>query len=252
MDSRQARQILELYRPTVDDADPQFAEALAFAQNDAELRAWLAEQHASYEAVRDKLRDMPVPAGLREQILAQRKVVRVPAAWWARPQLWQAVAAVAVICFSLYLIGAQLHWWDNTEKAQRSFAAFRGQMTYFAAAGYKLDVTSASLDELRQQFASHGWPADYVVPAGLTKLIVRGGCLSKWQAHKVSMLCLSSADKHGVWLYVVDQKAVPDAPKQSTPQFKSEGTMATASWSKDGETYLLTAEGNEAYLRTLL
>jgi hypothetical protein len=31
-----------------------------------------------------------------------------------------------------------------------------------------------------------------------------------------------------------------------------EGNLATASWSEDGKTYLLTAEGNEAFLRKLL
>ena len=137
-------------------------------------------------------------------------------------------------------------------KARTNFAAFRDQMTYFAVAGYNLDVQSDNLDELRQQFASKGWPADYNVPEGLTKLIVRGGCLTKWQDHKVSMLCLKSSDQHGVWLYVIDQKALPDAPKQSVPQLRTEGTLTTASWTKNGKMYLLAAQGNEEFLRTLL
>lgn len=251
MDNQQARQILELYRPGVDDADPQFAEALALAQRDPELRLWLEEQRAVYAAIRDKMKEIPVPARLREQILAERKVVRLPVVWW-RSQFLQGAAAVAVICLSIYTIGAQLHSWNSMRKARTSFAAFRAEMTYFAAAGYSLDVHSDSFDELRQQFARNGWPSDYTVPAGLMKLNVRGGCLTKWQKHKVSMLCLKSSDQHGVWLYVIEQRALPDTPKQSTPQLTTEGTLAIASWTKDGETYLLAAEGNENFLRALL
>jgi len=251
VDKQQARQILELYRPGMDDADPQFAEALAFARRDPELGRWLEEQGAVYASIRDKIKELPVPSALRDQILAERKVVRVPVAWW-RSQFLQGVAAVAVICVSIIAIAVQLHSWNGLRNARTSFAAFRDQMTYLAAAGYSLDVKSDSFDTLRQQFASNGWPSDYTVPAGLTKLVVRGGCLTKWENHKVSMLCLKSADQHGVWLYVIEQKALPDAPKQATPQLKPEGTIATASWSKDGKTYLLTAEGSEQFLRTLL
>ncbi len=251
VDSQQARQILELYRPVVDDADPQFAEALRLAQQDPELSRWLDEHRAEYEAIRDKLKAIPVPAGLPDQIIAERKIVRVPISWW-RSQFLQGAAAVAVICLSIYAIGTQVHSWNSVQQARKNFAAYRDQMTYFAAAGYSLDVKSDSLDQLRQQFARNEWPSDYTVPAGLTKLIVRGSCLTKWQNHKVSMLCLKSADQHGVWLYVIEQRALPDAPKQSTPQLKIEGTLATASWSEDGKTYLLAAEGNESFLHTLL
>lgn len=251
MDSQQARQILELYRPGVDDADPQFAEALALSRRDPELRRWLEEHLAVQRAIADKMREIPVPAGLRDQIVAERKIVRVPVAWW-RSQFLQGAAAVAVICLSLYALGVQLHSWNSMRKARTNFAAFRDQMTYLAAAGYNLDVQSDSLDKLRQEFARKGWPSDYTLPEGLTKLIVRGGCLTKWQNHKVSMLCLKSSDQHGVWLYVIEQKALPDAPKQSVPQLRTEGTLAIASWTRNGETYLLAAQGNEEFLRTLL
>jgi uncharacterized membrane protein YbaN (DUF454 family) len=251
VDSQQARQILELYRPGVDDADPQFAEALAFVQRDPELRRWLEEQRAVYAAIRDKIREIPVPAELQDQILAERKVVRLPVAWW-RSQFLKGAAAVAVICLSIYAIFVQLDSWNRTRNGPTNFAAFRAEMTYFAAAGYNLDVHSDSLDELRQQFVRNGWPSDYSVPAGMTKLSVRGGCLMKWQNHKVSMLCLKSSDQHGVWLYVIERTALPDPPRDSTPQLATEGKLAMASWSADGKTYVLAAEGNEEFLRTLL
>jgi hypothetical protein len=251
VDSQQAKQILQLYRPDVDDDDPQFAEALAQAQRDPELRRWLDEQRVLHAAIRDGLKGIRVPAGLLDQILAGHKVVRPPVVWW-RSQLARAAAAVIVICLSLYAIVVQLRPSFTVKAPKKDFAAFRDEMTYFAAAGYKLDVQSDSLDELRRQFVQHGWPSDYVVPPGLTRLNVRGGCLMKWHEHKVSMLCLNSAERHGVWLYVVERRALPDAPAQPKPQFAMEGNLATASWSENDKAYLLAAEGNEAFLRTLL
>ena len=50
MDRQQAKQILELYRPGVDDADPQFAEALALSRTDPELRRWLGPETSAPEA----------------------------------------------------------------------------------------------------------------------------------------------------------------------------------------------------------
>jgi hypothetical protein len=251
VDSQQAKQILQLYRPGVDDDDPQFAEALAQAERYAELRRWLDEQRASYAAIRGRLKEIRVPAGLRDQILAGRKVVRPPVVWW-RTQFARAATAVIVIGLSLYAIVAQLHPSFLGKSPRNDFAAFRGQMTYYAAAGYKMDVRSDSLEELRRQFVQHGWPSDYVVPPGLTRLSVRGGCLTKWHRHKVSMLCLNSPPDHGVWLYVIERTALPDAPAQPTAQFAAEGKLATASWSENGKTYFLAAEGDEAFLRTLL
>jgi hypothetical protein len=115
-----------------------------------------------------------------------------------------------------------------------------------------MDVRSDALEELRRQFVQHGWPSDYVVPPGLTRLSVRGGCLMKWHGHKVSMLCLNAPPDHGVWLYVVEDAALPDAPAHATPRFAMEGGLATASWSEKHKTYLLAAEGDEVFLRTLL
>ena len=251
MDSRQAKEILWLYRPGIDDADPQFAEALTYAQGDAEVRRWLDEQNAVYAALRAKVKEIPVPVDLPDPILAGHKVVR-PVVWWRSP-FAQGAAAVVVIGLSLYWIVFQLGWLrQGAGNAPTGFAAFRDEMVYYAAAGYKLDVKSSSLDELRQQFVRNGWPSDYSVPLGLTKLAVRGGCLMKWQEHKVSMLCLSAPDGRGVWLYVVPRAALPNAPAQSTPQIATEDDYATASWSEGDKTYLLAAKGNEAFLRTLL
>jgi len=243
VDKQQAREILELYRPGVDDADPQFTEALAQKDRDPDLQQWFDKHCESYAAIRAKMKEIAVPRDLHEQILAQRKVVR-PVIWWRSP-IALGAAAVVAITLSIYSIVSELN-------PPARFVTFRDQMASFAAAGYKLDVQSDSFDELRQQFARNGWPADYTVPSGLSKLGVRGGCLMNWRDHKVSMLCLSGPDHHDAWLYVVERAAVSGAPKQSTPQVAPAGGLITASWSEGRKTYLLAAQGDESFLRTLL
>ena len=247
MDSRQAKEILDLYRPGVDDDDPQFAEALAQAQRDPELGRWLEEQRALYAAIRSKMKNIPVPLDLRDRILGERKLVR-PVVWW-RSQFAMGAAAVLVICLSIYFIVAQLR---SPAYRVTYFPAFRDQMVYFVAARYKYDIRSDSFDVLRQQFVRNGWPSDYVVPPHIAELGVEGGCLMRWREHKVSMLCLRAPNHRGVWLCIIERAALPDGPKQSVPQIAVTDGLPTASWTENGKTYLLIAEGDEPFLRTLL
>ena len=73
MNSQDAKQILLLYRPSVDRDDPDFAEALALTKVDAELDAWF-KQHCSFQnAASSAFRQIPVPEALKEQILSERK-----------------------------------------------------------------------------------------------------------------------------------------------------------------------------------
>ncbi len=64
MNTSEAKKILLLYRGPVDDADPQFAEALAEARRDPELAQWLRDQRNCYDAIRSKLRDVEPPREL--------------------------------------------------------------------------------------------------------------------------------------------------------------------------------------------
>jgi len=95
LDSREAKSILSIYRPGIDDDDPQFTEALAEAERNPELRAWLFEQGKSYNDIREKLRTITVPDDLREKIVRGRPIV------FPRPRthtgVWQIAAAVALL-----------------------------------------------------------------------------------------------------------------------------------------------------------
>src|ERR1700730_3381475 len=74
MNTSEARKILFLYRGPVDDADPQFQEALAQARHDPELAEWLRDQRNCYDAIRSKLRDVEPPRELANKIVGTRPI----------------------------------------------------------------------------------------------------------------------------------------------------------------------------------
>jgi hypothetical protein len=74
MNTREAKEILFQYRGQIDDADPQFQEALAYAQRDPELAEWLREQRSCYDAVRSKFRDIKPPRDFAETIMRNRPI----------------------------------------------------------------------------------------------------------------------------------------------------------------------------------
>src|SRR5215471_2683767 len=97
MNRNEAKEMLILYRPGSADADdPEFSEALKLCEQDAELRQWFDEHCAVYMAMREKFLQVTPPEGLKEQILAERKVRTTPLL--RRPAvLLASVAAVAVL-----------------------------------------------------------------------------------------------------------------------------------------------------------
>src|SRR6266480_5168820 len=74
MNTHEAKEILLLYRGPVDDADPQFREALTHAQRDRELAEWLREQTRCYDAIRAKLREVEPPIDLPRKIIRTRPI----------------------------------------------------------------------------------------------------------------------------------------------------------------------------------
>lgn len=110
MNTGQARQILLLYRGPIDDADPQFQEALAFAQRDAELADWLREQRNCYEAIRSKLREVEPPREFAGKIISSRPIP------FRRDlnRIWQLAAAI-IISASLTAVSMKL-WERKTNR----------------------------------------------------------------------------------------------------------------------------------------
>jgi len=92
MNTREAKEILLLYRGPIDDSDPQFRAALDYAKTDPELGQWLREQTKCYDTIRAKLRGIEPGPGLSEKIV-RRRSIPFPCNW---PRIDQLAAAILI------------------------------------------------------------------------------------------------------------------------------------------------------------
>ncbi|PYI87153.1 MAG: hypothetical protein DME26_07125 [Verrucomicrobia bacterium] len=248
MNSRQAQEMLMLYRPGMDDAqDPQFAEALALIKDDPELAEWFVQHCATYVAIRGKLRQIAVPAGLKEQILSEQKAHRTNV-WWRRPALLAAAAVVAL------LIGIASVWLQPP--GQDSFSAYRRMMVRTALrTGYTMDLETNDLKQIRAYLAQRNAPADYVLPQPLEKAQGTGCVALTWHGKPVSMVCFRSGEPLGpgikseLFLFAIDRSGVSGAPPGKAPQFTQVSKLMTAGWSQGEKVYLVAASGDESFVR---
>ena len=105
MNASEAKQRLLLYRGPIDDADPQFQEALAYVRHDEELGEWLREQTECYDSIRAKLRGIEPPPGLSEKILRSRPI--------PFPRHWSRIAQIAAAILISASVTALLIKWSE-------------------------------------------------------------------------------------------------------------------------------------------
>jgi hypothetical protein len=74
MNTAEAKEKLLLYRDPIDDANPEFEEALALARRDPELAQWIHEQSRYYDTIRSKLREIEPPRDFAEKIIRKRPI----------------------------------------------------------------------------------------------------------------------------------------------------------------------------------
>jgi hypothetical protein len=244
VDNLQAKEILSLYRAGLDETgDPFFAEALAQAQRDPELGRWFKEQCALDAAMREKFRQITAPAGLPQQILAERKIIR-PRIWWEQPALLVAAAAVIVLAG---LAGYVLRQPDG-----QTFQTYRKNMAKLVSGDYKMMLETNDLNVIRQFLAANHSVADYVLTAEMEKLPAEGCALINWHGQRVSLVCLDRGQDEDLFLFIADRSMVPDPPPSQTAQFARINNMTTASWTLGDKTYVLASKGSEEALRKFL
>lgn len=254
MNRQQAKAILLLYRPESADAnDPEFAEALALAREDAALGRWFEEHCSVQRTIRKRFRQIEVPRGLKEQILSEHKA-RSVVLWWREPVV---LAAAAVVVVLLGIAALWLRSGPHQEEAE-TFATYRSRMASAVLRNYAMSLETNSVAEIRAHLAQNQAPSEYVLPKKLEETPLAGCGVLSWQATRVSMLCfltgkpLEPGQKSDLYLFVVDRAALPDAPAAAEPQFARVNKLLTASWSVGDTTYILAGEGDEEFLRQYL
>src|SRR5207249_3343931 len=113
MNTRDAKEIILLYRGPIDDSDPQFRVALDYAKSDPELGQWLREQTNCYDAIRAKLREIEPQPGLAEKIVRKRPI--------PFPRDWSRISQLAAAILISASVTALLMKWS--ERRNSSVAA---------------------------------------------------------------------------------------------------------------------------------
>jgi hypothetical protein len=250
MDSRQAREILQLYRPgSTDAADPLVAEALDVVKRDLELAAWFEKHCAITSAIRSKLREVTPPPGLKRQIILGRaEHVRIA----ALPRVLRNIAMAAAVL----IIGVILFATLNTTH-ENTFEVFRSRMGRKVLDGYFMDITATNQAEIRQFFQSRQVPVDYALTKPLQELPAFGAAVFKFYDQPVELLCLSdvvqpNGPTNAVWVFVTSKSVLRDPPPAGKTEIAQVDKLKTYGWTKGDKVYLLAGYGDESSLKKLL
>jgi hypothetical protein len=254
MTDTEVKEILRLYRPgTADGADPAFAEALASCEGNAELKKWLAEHCALYSAMRAKFKQIAVPEGLKEQIIAERKAHTSKVPVWQKAVILVGAAAAVLTVLSQF---------QPPPKERHDFATYRDWMVGNTLRGYTtMDTNTSDLDSIRAFLTQKKDIADYALPANLQKNAKPAGCVAtEWQGKRVSMICFQTGRplKPGLpsdlWLFVIDRSSATDPPTSPKPVVNQgpQAGVVTASWTIGNKSYVLATEGDKKFLEQFL
>lgn len=252
MTAPQAKQILLAFRPWAKDApDPEALEALALCRQDAELAQWFANHCAVQNAIHARFNQVPVPEGLKEQILSEYKS-RVATVWWRRPASVVAAAALAILLSlgSLWLSARQ-------PKEDVSFAAYLRRVVRTVVKAYGMELETNDVVQIRSYLVQHHAHADYVLPRNLDPTSSVGCGILSWQGKPVTMVCfrtgkpLAPGTKSDLFLFVINQEDLRKPPRLDRPVFTNVSSLVTASWAEGGKVYVLAAP-NESDLRERL
>jgi hypothetical protein len=248
MDNREAKFVLNAYRPGGRDAnDPRFAEALEQVRRDPILQRWFEGAVAFDAAITEKLCATPVPIDLRGSILAGVKVSRTPT-WKNRLRKLAIAAAVILTAVMASVI------WHETRPAH--LAGWQSQaldvVSSLVRKESSFDAQSHNADELLAWLRTNHAPAAQKLPDTLDKLTSIGCKTFSWNGRPVSVICFKRPDGGLIHLVTMNSPAPSSRLLKTAPEFVQQGEWATATWREGGTTYMLALEGSHDQLRSYL
>jgi hypothetical protein len=243
MNNQEAKLILQAYRADGQDAaDPFFADALEQARRDPELQMWFAEENALNARLQARLETaIPVPAGLKANLLAQRKTVQ-PVPWWFQPMKLAAAAIILVSLGAAFLLLSQ--------KPAR-LASFRETMARSSAQMQEhVAFESHDFGKIQQWLQTRNLDTNFDLPAMLQAGIPQGCRTVDWNGSEATMICFFVNGEH-MDLFVIDRANLPDFPENGALQFAKAGGLTTAAWANGGKVYLLVGQNKELLQKVL-
>jgi hypothetical protein len=252
MTTQEAKEILALYRPGISDPeDPAFAEALRRCEEDSELREWFENYTATNDILRQRFKEISVPEGFHQQILAERPLTKP--LWNTSPLSRRVAAGIVAAAAVTFLVVTQ--W--NFSSTDTGFSTYKTYMVGEALRSYGMEFVSENPEQIRHFLKNRNAISDYTLPEGLRNARMVGCVAKTWQGRPVSMICFRSGkplppgQSSDVWLFVTEARSVPGAPA-SKPIFEKLSITTAASWTQGGKNYLLAVDGNLEMLKKFL
>lgn len=243
MTNHEAKFILRSYRADGSDAtDPTFQDALAFADRDPGLRAWLEHERAVDQALRTKLEAaLPAPRPPAELIAGINR--RRQRQQGVRTAVWLAAAAIAI----LLTLAATPRVSSSTPDV-RQLITFALNDTNPAHRGH---VGSPALI---------GAAAAYPGPGGLRAAVAALPDLAALKAancrtvtiggREVLEFCFGSNDTFHV--YIAPRGSFDTEGIDAVPLFTEQGRLAAATWTDARHVYTVVTDTGAAALRAVL
>lgn len=196
---------------------------------------------AADRAIASAMQAHAPPAGLKERILAaqaaaarseaESKTIQGP--WFRRPSLWLAAAALFVAAFGV------LSFFRSTQ----SFDDFRTRVVAVDArkvmgGGMPWAIKTSDRPGLNAYLRNASLAGDVNAVQTPPAYGAIGCRVLHWKGIRYSVVCFYDNQRNGVHLFMADSRSFLQPPGE-TPQFTQLGGLPTATWSKDGVSYIL-------------
>jgi hypothetical protein len=245
MNNQEAKFNLGAYRPDGRDAgDPKFAEPLAQAERDPELREWLERQRKFDAALAGKLQEIAPPAGLRDAILAGVRASQPRRRWWANPTWLAAAAAIALIATVVVSVKP-----SGSSPTAADLAAFA--LRDVADAHDEHSGHPPGLSGVQAQFASARLPMTEHLNVDFDELRKQRCRTVLVGGREVFEICFQ---REGTWFHVYAARRSDFARGAIDPKalLKAKGQLASTAWADSKNIYaLVTHAGVEGLQRVI-
>jgi hypothetical protein len=239
MTSESARRILALYRPTIDAGKPQFADALAQAERDPELAQVAAGAVYDLRSLPQQIERGACPGG------PPGKDPSIPAlSCLVEAHLASARCLPSGAWGPLILLAQPRTQGSHLENYRRTMAS--------VVTKYRMSLETDDPDRVRTFLANNQSPADYVLPASITRQRLLGCATLSWDGNPVSLLCFRHQSGTDLWLFVTHRSEMKGGPRSTNPAFAQANQVNTASWLQEGNLYLLATRGGPNLLQESL
>ena len=243
MNHHEAKFLLRARRPDGSDGkDPVFAEALAEAEKNPALKAWLENEAAFDRALASKLREIQPPPGLRDAILAGSRVSSRKKSSWSRPAWLALAAAIAVLAALALRLKPSGH-------SAQEFAEYA--LHELATAHDEHNGHRPELAELQSRFANASLPLPGTVKINPDELRRLGCRTVSFASHEVFEICFK---RDGIWYHLYAARVQDFSRGTADPKslVTTKGHFSATAW-KDAEfAYaLVTFDGADALRRLI-